>query len=356
MADPRPHAASDHLAIKASSPARGLRFAGSRAVLHSHVTADMLRRQLIQQVGEPLARAIVAQAGRQAGFHDAQLLSQELAFASPRAAVEAQLEVLAASGYGRFELQALELEAKGHDAEHTYMHVRCFGSPEAESQLRLFGRAKLPACWHLVGYSTGWITAVTGEQLLTIESRCVARGDDHCEFETLPYADFVGPEARFWKRVFEDTSTSLTQVLSDQLAEERALVREQEQAIERLTAPLLQVADGILVVPIIGTLDDGRMRSITEKLLQAIAAQATRGVILDVTGMMEESDSRCGQVEGIRHLMSMARSTRLLGAELVMTGISRALARALVDHQIDIVGLRTCQTLQDGIRHLQARR
>ncbi len=182
----------------------------SRVLATSLMSSDMLRQQLVHHVGESLARAIIAQAGKHGGFHDAHVLLQERSFGSLEAMVRAQYAQLAASGFGRFEIGELMFQ---HNPKEAYVRVRCYGSPEAESHRRLFGKALLPACWHLVGYSTGWTSAMTGLKLLTVESRCAARGDPHCEFETLLYQDFVGPEAAFWKSAFESTSTSLAQEL-----------------------------------------------------------------------------------------------------------------------------------------------
>ena len=335
-------------ALRELSGSAGLSFAGSRALIYGQAAADMLRRQLISTVGEDLARSVVAQAGREAGLNDAQRLKSARGQDSMGARLELQYELLAASGFGHFEVRALHLEL---DAGQAYVHVRCVGSPEAESRLRLFGPSERGACWHLVGYSTGWITAMTGVSLLTVESRCVAKGDAHCEFETLPYEDFVGPEARFWKRVLESTSTSMTQELAAKLASERATVREQEVSIEQLSAPLLQVTGELLVLPVIGSVDRDRVELMSAKLLHCIAERSVRGVILDVTGM----ELGALGVESVAHLLSMARAARMLGARIVMTGISPELAGMLSTGAVDIGALEPCRTLRDGVRYLEAK-
>jgi anti-anti-sigma factor len=341
MSQPSLFAAPDPLAFQ--NDGRSLFLAGSRALAYSHVAVDMLRKQLIHQVGEDLARAIVAQAGRQGGFNDAQVQLQERQFDGLHAMLEMQYQLLTASGFGKFEVLALEVDRPSGEA---YVRVRCTGSPEAESHRRLFGASTLPACWHLVGYSTGWISAMTNMRLLTIESRCTAKGDPHCEMESLPYADFVGPEAAFWKRAFESSSTSLAQELEEKLAtiqRQIETITAQRSTIAELSTPILQVASDLIVLPVIGNVDGTRARIIRERLLPQVNHRDVRGVILDVTGV-ETMDA-----DTAAHLVRVARSVKLLGAEIVVTGISAVIADVLVSQGIDLQDVVTQRTLQDGI-------
>jgi rsbT co-antagonist protein RsbR len=337
----------DRADIAVANDARGPLLGASRALLYSHVSVDMLRKQLVHQLGEDLSRAIVAQAGRHGGFHDAQVMLQERSFDRVEDMLEMQYRFLTASGFGRFEMVALSVE---RSAKEVYVRVRCSGSPEAESHHRLFGTSSVPSCWHLVGYSTGWASAVTGLQLLSVESRCVAKGDDYCEVETLPYSDFVGPEASFWKRAFESTSTSMAEELRDKLAtieRQLATIQQQRDVIASLSSPVLQVADDLIVVPVIGAIDASRARAMTERLLREVSARAARGVIVDVTGV-EDLDG-----DTAAHLLSMEAAVRMLGAEIVVTGIAPAVAQVLAAHGGGLMELATRLTLQDGIRLLR---
>lgn len=333
--------------LSLESTSRGLFFGGSRALLYSHVAVEMLRKQLFHQLGDELARAILAQSSRHGGFNDAQLVLQEHSFSRIEDMIAAQYRYLTASGFGDFTIMDLVVNKASREA---YVRVKCDGSPEAESHRRLFGTATTPACCHLVGYSTGWTTAMAGFQLLTIETHCVAKGDDHCEMESMPYADFVGPEAAFWKRAFESTSASLAQELQEKLSTIQAqleTIAAQKKAIDALSTPILQVADDLLVLPIIGNIDRDRAQTMTERLLHVISDRAARGVILDVTGV-DVLDTVSGS-----HLLHMARAAILLGARIVITGISPAVAHVLVAESVDISGIPTLRTLQDGLQYLQ---
>ncbi|MFT3765162.1 MAG: XylR N-terminal domain-containing protein [Minicystis sp.] len=329
---------------------KGLFLAGSRALAYSHVAVDMMRKQLVHQLGEDLARAIVAQAGRQGGFNDAQIQLQERQFDDLRAMLEMQYRLLDASGFGKFEVLTLEVDRQSGEA---YVRVRCTGSPEAESHRRLFGASALPACWHLVGYSTGWLSAMTNMRLLTIESRCTAKGDPYCELESLPYDDFIGPEASFWKRAFESSSTSLAQELEEKLAtiqRQMETIHAQRSTIAELSTPILKVAGDLIVLPVIGDVDNARARIIRERLLARVDRDDVRGVILDVTGV-EMMDSNTAA-----HLVRMASAVRLLGAEIVITGISAVIADVLVSQGIELSDMVTLRTLQEGILYFSRRR
>lgn len=327
--------------------AGSLYLGASRALLYSQVSVEMLRKQLFHQVGEELARAILAQSAYQGGWNDAQLLLLEQSFEGLEDMLSAQYEQLSRSGFGTFELHEL---AVNKDAGEAYVRVTCKNSSEAESHRRLFGVASAPACCHLVGYSSGWASGVLGMQLLTIETRCVAKGDAVCELETLPYADFFGPEALFWKRAFESTSVSLAHELKERLATisgQLGIIERQRLSLAALAAPILQIAEGVLTLPIIGAVDGERALLITERLRDAVSSRRAFGIIIAVTGV-ESLDQGTAL-----HLSRMAQAAQLLGTNVVLTGISPTVARLLVAQDIGLADVRTCRTLQDGIRLLQ---
>jgi rsbT co-antagonist protein RsbR len=332
---------------KLEAQAGGLSIGGVRALLYSHVAIEMLRRQLFHQVGDELARAILAQAGRSAGFNDAQLILQERHFEHFHEMLEAQFALLAGSGFGRFEI--LELVASRGSRE-IYGRVRCFGSPEAESHRRLFGTSESASCCHLVGYSTGWASSMTGTQLLTVETHCSSKGDDYCEFETMPYAEFVGPIANFWKKTFESTSSSLAQELQEKLAtieQQMATISLQREDIARLSSPIMQVGEKVLVLPVIGSVSSERATIMEEALLREIVRRRAFGVIVDLTGVgaMDSGSAT--------HILRMLRSVRLLGSQAVLTGISPALSQLLVAEDVDISESPTRRTLHEGLRYLE---
>lgn len=113
--------------------------------------------------------------------------------------------------------------------------------------------------------------------------------------------------------------------LADRLGRALEMVREQKQRILQLSAPLLPTSDGALTVPLIGPLDEERMKVLAERLLAAVAAQHTSHVVLDLTGASIESETDLGA------LASLVQALKLLGSRVIMTGIRPDIARSLVN-------------------------
>jgi len=118
------------------------------------------------------------------------------------------------------------------------------------------------------------------------------------------------------------------------------IVRQQAQ-IQRLSAPILQVWRGILVVPIVGTMDDHQISGLSERLLQALCDERARVAILDLTGL-DEVDAATGQ-----RLHAIIGAVRLIGARCHITGVRPELAALLAEHEVR--GLRSHATLADGL-------
>lgn len=128
-----------------------------------------------------------------------------------------------------------------------------------------------------------------------------------------------------------------------QLAERLALIERQRVALADLSTPIIQVWDGTLALPILGAVDAERAQVMSEQLLQRVAELRVRAVIIDLTGMS------AGDAVTVENLVRMARGVNLLGARCTLTGIGPALARTLVELGVDLHGLRTGRTLQDGL-------
>ena len=105
----------------------------------------------------------------------------------------------------------------------------------------------------------------------------------------------------------------------------------------------------MLVVPLIGRLDQARAAELLEVLLTGVAERRARAVLLDVTGMPDLDEPAAAA------LVQVARAVRLLGARVVVTGIRPQVAAALVSLGIDTHGLTTLGSLQSGLRHVLRR-
>jgi rsbT co-antagonist protein RsbR len=103
--------------------------------------------------------------------------------------------------------------------------------------------------------------------------------------------------------------------------------------------------EGILSLPIIGTLDSSRAQAITEKLLTEIARTNSRFAMLDISGV-PAVDTQTAQ-----HLAKTVAAARLMGAECVITGIRPAIAQVMVTLGIDLSSIETRFSLAEGLRY-----
>lgn len=129
-----------------------------------------------------------------------------------------------------------------------------------------------------------------------------------------------------------------------ELQEKLAIIHEQKTAINALSAPIIQVWDGVLAIPVVGTLDEERAEEITGRMLEAVASQAARYAILDLTGV-ETVDERTAD-----HLVKIIRAIRLLGAQSIVTGIRPTMARTLIGLGAELGGARTVSNLREAIK------
>ncbi len=129
-------------------------------------------------------------------------------------------------------------------------------------------------------------------------------------------------------------------------ARERTM-RNQQEAIRELSTPVLQIRDRLLLLPIIGVIDTHRARLITDGLLRSIRANRARVVVMDVTGVAT-IDSKVAN-----HLIQTVTAAGLMGAKVIVTGLSSDVAQALVALGLDLAKLNTAGDLQGGIEEAE---
>jgi rsbT co-antagonist protein RsbR len=120
-------------------------------------------------------------------------------------------------------------------------------------------------------------------------------------------------------------------------------MRKQQEAIRELSTPVLQIRDRLLLLPIVGVIDSQRAQLITEGVLRAIRGSRAKVVVMDVTGVAT-IDSRVAN-----HLLQTVAAARLMGATVIVTGLSAEVAQSLVALGIDLTSLNTVGDLQGGI-------
>lgn len=121
------------------------------------------------------------------------------------------------------------------------------------------------------------------------------------------------------------------------------IIRTQAAALVELSTPLIPLGERILVMPLVGTVDARRAEQIMETLLTGVGSGHTAVAIIDITGV-NNVDTNVASA-----LVSAAKAVRLLGAQVVLTGIRPEVARVLVNLGVDLGAISTQRTLQDGI-------
>lgn len=134
------------------------------------------------------------------------------------------------------------------------------------------------------------------------------------------------------------------------LVQKLALIEAQKAAIVRLSTPVLELWDGVLAVPLIGAFDLARREALVDALLQAVARQRARTVLLDLTGV----DSL--DVSIADALPTLVRAVRLLGSDCVVSGISPEVAQTLSEAGADLSGVATTSSLKTALQQVLRRR
>ncbi len=129
--------------------------------------------------------------------------------------------------------------------------------------------------------------------------------------------------------------------------ERERIIREQQEALRELSTPVLQVRERLLILPIIGVIDSQRARQLTEQLLHGIRANRARVVVIDITGVAAMDSSVAN------HLVLTVEASRLLGAAVIVTGLSPEIAQTLVKIGVNLGKMHTVGDLQGGIEEAE---
>ena len=134
-----------------------------------------------------------------------------------------------------------------------------------------------------------------------------------------------------------------------QIDRQQVELAQQRQTISELQTPVIQVWQGILALPIVGSLDTARTQEMTEALLDRIVQTGSETVIVDITGVPVVDTAVA------KHLLETVAATRLLGAEAFIVGLSANTALTLVHLGLDLAGVTTRTTMAKGLEMAFAR-
>jgi len=147
---------------------------------------------------------------------------------------------------------------------------------------------------------------------------------------------------------YEPAANRIANTVAVSFVEERErVIREQADALRELSTPVLQVRERLLILPIIGVLDTARAHQLTDQLLRAIRRHRALVVVIDITGVADVDEPVAN------HLVQTVDASRLMGASVIITGLSSEIAQTLVTIGVDLSKISTVGDLQGGIEEAE---
>lgn len=148
--------------------------------------------------------------------------------------------------------------------------------------------------------------------------------------------------------VYEPAANRIANTVGVSFVQERErVIRQQQEAIRELSTPVLQVRERLLILPIIGVLDSQRARQVTEQLLRGIRTNRAKVVVIDITGVPDVDEAVAD------HLVRTVDASRLMGANVIITGLSPLIAQTLVTIGVDLSKMDTIGDLQGGLEEAE---
>ena len=190
----------------------------------------------------------------------------------------------------------------------------------------------------------GFDSAETATFVFSLKKPLFAVVRDACAGDATELAE------RTWQASSLVDELGLHTVKAFQKAREAVIDRQQTELLE-LSTPVVKLWEGVLALPLIGTLDSARTQVVMESLLKAIVDTNSETAILDITGV-PTVDTLVAQ-----HLMRTVTAIRLMGADCIISGVRPQIAQTIVHLGIDLTGISTKATLADAlVAGVEARR
>jgi rsbT co-antagonist protein RsbR len=191
-------------------------------------------------------------------------------------------------------------------------------------------RLRVGATHERIGLQPKWYLGAYGRYLRLLLDRF---------FTDLPAEQARAAFASVSKMVKFDMALAMDSYIASNLE----TVARHQAAIRELSTPVIRMYDGVLLLPLVGTVDSHRAEQVMETLLTRVADDQAKAVIIDIAGV-PVVDTRVAD-----HLLKTTSAVRLLGAETILTGISAQVARTIVQLGVDISSMHTRARLADGM-------
>ena len=147
---------------------------------------------------------------------------------------------------------------------------------------------------------------------------------------------------------YEPAANRIANTVAVSFVDERErVIRQQQDSIRELSTPVLPVRERLLILPIIGVLDTERARQLTEQLLNGIRTHRAKVVVIDITGAPDVDAAVAN------HLVRTVDASRLMGASVIITGLSPEIAQTLVTIGVDLGKVNSIGDLQGGLEEAE---
>jgi rsbT co-antagonist protein RsbR len=299
---------------------------------------------LQQMVGTERFNLSLQARGRDSIASDWPLISKHPTFEDGFAALA---DIAAAAGWGKWRVASLDRVVR----EARFQVANCWESAYQKA---------LGVCWGsslTAGKFSGLCGKIFNTNCWAEQTSFIARGDALDEFIVRPSQTTEEEELSGLFTSSKATAADLAVALAKlrQEVEERqqveielrdklAFIRRQEEAIRAMSTPIIQIWDGVLTLPVVGSLDSARASSMMEQLLAEIVRTRARFAIIDLTGV-DVVDTGTAN-----HLLKIMRAVELLGARCVVTGIRPGVAQTMASLGVDLASISTLRNLQEGLK------
>src|SRR6266513_2042389 len=166
-------------------------------------------------------------------------------------------------------------------------------------------------------------------------------------YELVAGADDLVPEYLAFSRLIDDLGLHTFETYAT--AREQ-IIGDQADAMLELSTPVMKLWEGVIAVPLVGTLDSARTQLVMERLLETLVATGADHAVLDITGVPTVD------TEVAQHLLKTVSAARLLGTECIVSGIRPQVAQTIVSRGIEFGDIVTKATLADALAHALDRR
>lgn len=275
--------------------------------------------------------------GRRGTGEDWQIITEAPSFEQ---GFERMASIAAVAGWGRWSLREVD-----HTNQRLVVRVDNGWEAQVQKSLGVVWGSNL-----IAGKFGDFATRLFGTNCWAEQTHFLAGGDAYDEFVAAPSARDIDEEIRRIAETEAATRTDLERALGErrraqaELESSLALIRSQQRDIAKLSAPVLYVWDGILAVPLVGTLSSERAADVTERVLASVTEQEAHTVVLDVTGI-ENIDAHA-----VDALLKLAGGIKLLGGRTLLSGARAEMAQLAATGEVSLGDLLPFRTMQDAIK------